>query len=171
MESENTLNKCMCDSFLLKVMAEYYNENNFNKDIDDIINDNIIKYKVKLNTIDNITDIYRSASVDKQIDFIKLIFSLKYNNSEFNDDDLSDIWIHNDETVERLLNFGIESNMYDLCDYVLYYKIGDIIESKYIEFEKKIKDTKLLTLFNIFRISEKYNLPNLNEKKYKGLDD
>ncbi len=156
-QEEEEDNQEIYDEILLLIMVECLN--NKNEIINKIINKIIKKYKHtdKLDkyTKYDITDIFNEASINKQIDLVKLVFSLdNIKNKQYLSDN---IFIGDEETFDELVIYSIKNNMDDLFEFVFESKSFKIDEDKYIEFEKYIKSKEIFLLFIKHKTADEYH--------------
>jgi hypothetical protein len=145
------------DNILLLIILECFNykQEPINKIIKKIINKCKYTEKLDKDTKYIFNDIFNESSIDKQIDLIKLIFSLdNVKNKEYL---LDNIFIDRYETGDELLEYGIKNNMYDLCKYVFESKSYKIDLDKYIELEKMINNKEMYLLLIKHKIEDEYH--------------
>ncbi len=153
-EKEYTI---ICDEILLLIMVEYLN--NKQEPINKLINKIINKYKhtdkLDKNTDYNFNDIFNDASSSKQVDLIKLIFSL---NNIKNKQYLSDnIFIGEEQTFDELVVYAIKNNICELFEFAFESKSCKINEEKYNKFEKIIKNNEIYLLFIKHKLEDEYH--------------
>ena len=126
-----------------------------NKIIKKIVNKYKHTDKLDKNTEYDFNNIFNESSIDKQIDLIKLVFSLdNIKNKQYLTDN---IFIGSEDTFDELLEYGIKNNMYDLCEFVLESKSCKIDEDKYIKFEQIINNKEIYLLFLKYKIEDEYH--------------
>jgi hypothetical protein len=145
------------DNILLLIIIECFN--NKLEPINKIIKKNINKCKHTNKLDKNINyefnDIFNGASIEKQIDLIKLIFSLdNVKNKQYLKDN---IFIDYKDTVNESLEYGIKNNIYDLCEFVFESKSYKIDLDKYDELEKIIINKEIYLLLIKHKIEDVYS--------------
>ena len=145
------------NNILLLTILEYLNNKTelINKIIKKIVNKYKHTDKLDKNTEYDFNNIFNESSIDKQIDLIKLVFSLdNIKNKQYLTDN---IFIGSEDTFDELLEYGIKNNMYDLCEFVLESKSCKIDEDKYIKFEQIINNKEIYLLFLKYKIEDEYH--------------
>jgi hypothetical protein len=102
------------DRILSNIMKEYWEnkEEQFHNNIlDEIIEKKINEFKDEIQNEDDIEEIFNKSSIDKQVDFMKLIFSLNNYNMKYENHLIMKFLIKEYDTIEQLLFFGIKNNM------------------------------------------------------------
>jgi hypothetical protein len=161
-EEEYDIDQNVCDEILLLTMIECMNYNH--EQISKIINKNINKYKhtdkLDKHTKYNINDIFNDASIDKQVNFIKLVFTLdNVKNKKYL---IDKIFIADEDTFDDLVEYAIKTNMHDLFEFVFKSKSFKINEDKYLEYEKIINNKDMYLLFIKHKIEEEYHNSGIN---------
>ncbi len=144
------------DNILLLIILECF-DNKF-EPINKIIKKNINKYKhmdkLDKHTTYDFNDIFNGSSIDKEIDLIKLVFSLdNVKNKQYLS---NNIFIDREETINELLKYAIKNNMYDLCEFVLESKSCKLEDDTYIELERLINNKELYLLLIKYKIEDEY---------------
>ncbi len=145
------------DNILLLTILECFN--NKLEPINNIIKRIINKFKhcdkLDKDTTYDFNDIFNGATIDKEIDLIKLVFSLdNIKNKQYLKDN---IFIDREETVNELLEYAIKNNMYELCEFVLESKSCKIDDDTYIELEKLINNNNMSVLLLKYKIEDVYH--------------
>jgi hypothetical protein len=120
--------------------------NNLNND------DDILDY---LYTFNNINKIFNKSSEQIQIDFIKQLLNKIKSKDKFKDS-LPLFKIQNIYTLNKLLEWGVKYNDYNICYFVLNHKDKNIYitTNQYCEFENNTNNKDISLLFSEFRIKE-----------------
>jgi hypothetical protein len=129
----------------------------------------IINHINKLNNDDEILDylytfqyinkIFNHSNEQIQIDFIKQLLN-KIKSKEKFKDSLPLFKMQNIYTINKLLDWGIDYNDYNICYFVLNHKDKNvyITINEYTEFENRTNNKELSLLFSEFRMKESYNM-------------
>lgn len=122
-----------------------------------------------LNNINNINKIFNKSDEQVQIDFIKFLIPKIENITEY-----PNILISNVNTFRVLLEWSINFNDYNLCNFLLTHKDTNIIItiSEYVSYEEKTKNKQIAVLLNEYKIKEAYNMElNYNDSSSDDLSD
>ncbi len=155
-EEENEIEQNICDEILLLILIECLDHNY--EPISKIINKIINKYK-HTDKLDkhikyNINDIFNDASIDKQVELIKLVYTLdNVKNKKYLADN---IFIANDYTFDNLAEYAIKNNMHDLFEYIIKSKSFKIDKQAYLEYEELINNKEMYLLLIKHKIEDEY---------------
>jgi hypothetical protein len=124
--------------------------NNLNND------DEILEY---LYTFKYLNKIFNKSDESIQIDFIKQLL-IKIKSKDTFKDSLPLLKMQNIYTINKLLEWGIDYNDYNLCYFVLNHKDKNIYITinEYYEYENRTNNKDISLLFSQFRMKEAYNM-------------